>query len=41
MDNVNSNNLTNKCCGGLLSPDVQKMIAKLGLGIPKDILVGP
>lgn len=31
----------NKCCGGLLAPDAQKMIAKLGLGIPKDILVEP
>jgi flavin-dependent dehydrogenase len=30
-----------KCCGGLLAPDAQKMIAKLGLGIPKDILVNP
>ncbi len=30
-----------KCCGGLLAPDAQKMIAKLGLGIPKDVLVTP
>jgi flavin-dependent dehydrogenase len=30
-----------KCCGGLLAPDAQKMIARLGLGIPKDILVDP
>lgn len=30
-----------KCCGGLLAPDAQKMIAKLGLGIPKDVLVHP
>lgn len=30
-----------KCCGGLLAPDAQKMIAKLGLGMPKDILVDP
>ncbi len=30
-----------KCCGGLLAPDAQKMIAKLGLAIPKDILVNP
>jgi len=30
-----------KCCGGLLAPDAQKMIAELGLGIPKDILVDP
>lgn len=30
-----------KCCGGLLAPDSQKMLAKLGLGVPKDVLVGP
>lgn len=30
-----------KCCGGLLSPDAQKLLAKLGLGIPKDIMVDP
>ncbi len=30
-----------KCCGGLLAPDAQKIIAELGLGIPKDILVDP
>ena len=41
LDNENSKNNINKCCGGLLAPDAQKMIAKLGLGIPKDILVEP
>jgi flavin-dependent dehydrogenase len=30
-----------KCCGGLLAPDAQHMIAKLGLGIMRDILVEP
>lgn len=30
-----------KCCGGLLAPDAQKMIASMGLGIPKAILVSP
>lgn len=30
-----------KCCGGLLAPDAQKVIAKLGLALPKDILVDP
>jgi flavin-dependent dehydrogenase len=30
-----------KCCGGLLAPDAQKIIAKLCLGIPKNILVNP
>jgi len=40
-ENKNPKNHTNKCCGGLLAPDAQKMIAKLGLGIAKDILVNP
>ncbi|MTI47044.1 FAD-binding protein [Sporosalibacterium faouarense] len=35
------NNKINKCCGGLLAPDAQNIIAKLGLGIPKEILVDP
>ncbi|WP_105615869.1 FAD-binding protein [Vallitalea okinawensis] len=30
-----------KCCGGLLAPDAQQMLAHLGRGIPKDILTGP
>jgi flavin-dependent dehydrogenase len=41
LQNENPYNTSNKCCGGLLAPDAQKMIAKLGLGIPKDILVDP
>ncbi len=41
MENENPQNHFHKCCGGLLSPDAQKMIAKLGLGIPKDLLVNP
>ncbi|CDX03178.1 Protein CbrA [Desulfitobacterium hafniense] len=41
LANENPHNLAGKCCGGLLAPDAQKMIAKLGLGIPKDILVNP
>lgn len=41
LENENPNNHANKCCGGLLAPDAQKMIAKLGLGIPKNILVNP
>lgn len=41
LNNDNSKNRTNKCCGGLLAPDAQKMIAGLSLGIPKDILVDP
>jgi geranylgeranyl reductase len=30
-----------KCCGGLLAPDAQKMLAKMGLGLPLDILAEP
>lgn len=41
LENENSGKHADKCCGGLLAPDAQKMIAKLGLGIPKDILVDP
>ncbi len=41
LANEKPGNPINKCCGGLLAPDAQKMIAKLGLGIPKDILVNP
>lgn len=41
LNNTNPENHLNKCCGGLLAPDAQKMLAKLGLGIPKSILVDP
>ncbi len=30
-----------KCCGGLLAPDAQKMLAKLNLGVPKSVLEDP
>lgn len=40
LDNECNNNI-NKCCGGLLAPDAQNIIARLGLGIPKEILVDP
>jgi flavin-dependent dehydrogenase len=30
-----------KCCGGLLAPDAQEMLARFGLGVPKGVLVGP
>lgn len=33
--------LSAKCCGGLLAPDAQKMLAKMGLGVPQELLVGP
>ncbi|MDR7870543.1 MAG: FAD-binding protein [Tissierellaceae bacterium] len=41
LENENSKNHITKCCGGLLAPDAQKMIASLSLGVPKDILVDP
>ncbi|HPE35586.1 MAG TPA: FAD-binding protein [Spirochaetales bacterium] len=30
-----------KCCGGLLDPDAQRMLATFGLGVPRQVLVGP
>lgn len=30
-----------KCCGGLLAPDAQKMLATFGLGIPNSVLISP
>ncbi len=30
-----------KACGGLIAPDAQKMLAVLGLSLPKDLLVNP
>ena len=30
-----------KCCGGLLAPDAQRMLSKLGLGLPKNVLEDP
>jgi flavin-dependent dehydrogenase len=30
-----------KCCGGLLSPDAQKILAQFDLCLPKDVLVDP
>ena len=30
-----------KCCGGLLSDDAQRSMARLGLVLPKDVLVNP
>lgn len=30
-----------KCCGGLIAPDAQRMLATLGLGVPKEVLAGP
>lgn len=41
LDNEKNNNSIVKCCGGLIAPDAQNMIARLGLGLPKEILVDP
>lgn len=30
-----------KICGGLIAPDAQFMLGKLGLGVPREVLVGP
>ena len=30
-----------KCCGGLVAPDAQLMLAKFGLGMPKTVLLSP
>ena len=30
-----------KCCGGLIDPDAQKMLARFRLGIPKEVLLSP
>lgn len=30
-----------KCCGGLVAPDAQLMLAKFGLGIPKSVIQSP
>ncbi len=30
-----------KCCGGLLAPDAQRSLARLGLGVPRACLAGP
>lgn len=35
-----SNNMA-KCCGGLLSPDAQKVLASFDLCLPKEVLVNP
>lgn len=30
-----------KCCGGLIDPDAQKMLASFGLGLPKSVILSP
>lgn len=38
---IRQENSFEKCCGGLIAPDAQQMLAKLGLGVPFEVLVGP
>ena len=38
---TNSDDFSGKCCGGLLAPDAQGMLSKMGLGLPKSVLVDP
>lgn len=38
---VNKNSTCHKCCGGLIAPDAQLMLAKFCLGIPKSVLLSP
>lgn len=30
-----------KCCGGLLAPAAQKVLARMGLALPRSVMVGP
>ena len=39
MDRKNSK--TGKCCGGLLSPDAQKILAQFDICLPKNVLADP
>jgi flavin-dependent dehydrogenase len=38
---ISSDDFTGKCCGGLLAPDAQGMLSRMGLGLPKSILADP
>jgi geranylgeranyl reductase len=38
---TNSNDFSGKCCGGLLAPDAQGMLSRMGLSLPKSVLVDP
>jgi flavin-dependent dehydrogenase len=35
------NSRTGKCCGGLLSPDAQRILAQFDISLPKDVLADP
>jgi len=38
---TNSESKFEKCCGGLLAPDAQKILVRFSLDVPQKILVGP
>lgn len=38
---ITSENCNSKCCGGLLAPDAQEMLGRMGLVIPSSVLVDP
>ncbi len=40
-DLIDGENQKGKCCGGLLAPDAQKILGKMGLAVPKEVLVDP
>ncbi len=41
LDSPQQSHSARKCCGGLLAPDAQGMLSKMGLGLPKSVLVDP
>lgn len=41
LNNESSRDPIVKCCGGLLAPDAQHIMARLGLALPTDVLVNP
>lgn len=40
-DLIDRTNEKSKCCGGLLAPDAQEMLGKMGLAVPVECLVDP
>ncbi|HDP81064.1 MAG TPA: FAD-binding protein [Spirochaetes bacterium] len=40
-DDEKSSANADKCCGGLLAPDAQNTLARMGLGVPREVIAGP
>lgn len=38
---VSTENSKSKCCGGLLAPDAQEMLGRMGIAVPSSVLVDP